>query len=180
MGNLCGPRRRRIEDEEEDDTWIVIPDEHLQNDEDTIFQMPSFDDDVSESSSSSEGADAAAGPVPHVPTEFPRLERGRLVYAGFRSIGATNERGMTRSMRNRCYWQHARNHVTRILRLRKLWSNIGRIMSSTPDTLRKTRRYRELASIWSHLGRTLQRLNAKSLCSHLVRRNKKLRYRNSK
>ena len=101
MGNLCNRRRRAptLEDcennpnivplmnpEQEPHEWEII---NLGNDEDQIWQIQSFDDSVSQSSSDDE-PDQAAGRPPQIEIlDYPNLKRGRLVMLGFRSSDDT-------------------------------------------------------------------------------------------
>lgn len=180
VGGFCSRRRSETPTTDEE-PWVLIPmtDDLFEDDEETLHQLPSFDDSTSEPS---EDGDAAAGTTPIVARVVPNLRRGRLVMAGFRTIGALNERSMSAFRRNMHYWQHARMHVARILTLRKIWSNIGRILSSTPNALRDQPNRpnllnRKLRRIWSALGRRLQGMSSKALTNHLVRKRRKLQYR---
>ena len=199
MGAWCSRRRRNTEypppnivyvpimnPEQEPDEWSIVG---IDEDEDVLWQIQSFDDTVSVSSSDEE-PDVAAGHPPQMPElEYPNLRRGRLVMQGFRSSSSTMPPSATpspspqssdtsdarrRFRRAMHRWQHTRLHITRLLRLRRIWSNLGRVMSQWPHSQRSDEAYRKLCAIWSALGRTLQRLNSRALTGHLCRRKGKL------
>ena len=213
MGGFCS-RRRRLTQEDADRNPNIVPIMHpeqepqewefvelqLDHDEDQMWQIHSFDDSMSESSSD-EQADVSAGPPPPMPTlEYPNLRRGRLVLLGFNSSSTTmpadaveistassstqapvpaeenfqNAEARRRFRRAMHRWQHARMHLTRVLRLRRIWANLGRVLSSWPHSDRNSPEYRKAASIWGSLGRTLQRLNSSALTCHVCRRKGKL------
>ncbi len=70
--------------EQEPQEWSFV-EVHFDNDEDQIWQIHSFDDSVTESSSDEE-ADVAAGAPPAMPVlSYPNLTRGRLAQMGFSS-----------------------------------------------------------------------------------------------
>ena len=108
---LCSRRRPTpvITRADDGEGWIFIPMVNayeLGDDENQLWEIPSFDDPVSESSSDEE-ADVSAGRPPQIPvTNFPNLQRGRLVQRGIRSAEATLLDGATERRRNRRRQMH--------------------------------------------------------------------------
>ena len=208
MGAWCSRRRRSppnnvvyvpiMDPEQEPDDWSIVaidedgetwPVAGIDDDEDVLWQIQSFDDDISGSC-----VDAEPDPAEPAELDYPNLTHGRLVQLGFTSSntnmpsGATNSNmppetpeqaeARRRSRRAMHRWQHARYHITRLLRLRRIWANLGRVMSQWPDSQRwGNAAYGKLCTIWGRLGRTLQRLNSRALTGHLARRKKKLQRR---
>ena len=68
-------------------------------------------------------------------------------------------------------------NLTRVLTLRKIWAQLGRVIGQIPDTEKQLPHNIRAGQIWSNLGRALQRLNAKALAGHLERKKGRLVYK---